>query len=1192
MSRSRRVLPEYTEFVKERCRSIFGSQRRLADQSMLTRQTVSKFLNGGAIDWENFHDLCDLLDIEDWANISTSEAAGHTKKTHDKRQQRHYFGAAPDFQVQGHTEEKQRLESYVLDDNCHLVVVTGMARIGKTFLVAEVIRNVADQFDFVIWQRVQSGQEPKQLIAKLINFIDDSSYEDTTLNACVDRLIACFRKHRCLVVLNRMELLMQPGSGLGKFSEGNQGYGELLRRVGEQHHQGCLVAVSREPINDLTVFIGSNPAIRQLPVEGISFEDAYKIFQDHHITETRENLHELIEAYGSHPYFLRLAATYIKQLYQGRVDNFLNDSQAALVINGIRTQLDKIFNRLSKREQEVLSWIAIYQIPCSEETLSQFIKTFSADLKGALLALSRRSLVIAENGHYRIHRYLREYLLSRIQELFFHELETRDLDIFNQFPLLLGKADDYVYQQQQERLLDPIFKRLKQHHESGLYRYLAELLETIRAQFHHRPGYAAANLISLLRMSAAAKLKPGEKPTFKGLDFSDLTIKQADFRGIRLENVCFQGTDLEQSVFYEPFGGILSVAMSQDGQFLAAGDASHKVYVWRIEGSTFKLHRKYSGHTHWVRTVIISPTRQYVTSGSEDNTVRIWKLETGETVKVLRGYDRRIRSLAFSPDESYLATSGDDSTVVLWDTKTWQRAGTYTGSFEERRFREVVFDALGKILIAANQNGQIYFWDVGKDPELRNSHMMDCQETLVRTIAIHPNGQIIASGGDDGIVRLYQFPSGELIYELPGQTNWIRKIIFSSDGELIACSTEDGKVQVWSLENRERLNLFDEHDGRVWEIAFAPDGKTIVSGSDDQQIKLWNLAANRCVTTLKGYTCKLRAVAFSPDGKWLASAGDDQIIRLWNMEADNCWNELPGHIGRVWSLSFYREQSGKLYLISGSDDRTVKCWDLEDRKCVWTSESHTSWVRTVCASPTNCLVLSGGDDKVIRAHQMSKTSSPEVQEYWAFPTLHNDWILSLAVSPNGNFVVSGSDDGTAHVWDINLGKAIHTFKQHRSAIRAVAISPDGQWIATGSKDKTIRLFALDDPEYREHSSSPLVAPEGHDGWVRCLAFHPTEPILASGGYDQKAILWSIVTGQPLQVLRGHDEAVVSVDFNPQGSILATGSEDETIRLWDINTGASIKRIRIPRPYDGLKIRDAHLTPIQKSNLLALGATED
>ena len=108
-----------------------------------------------------------------------------------------------------------------------------------------------------------------------------------------------------------------------------------------------------------------------------------------------------------------------------------------------------------------------------------------------------------------------------------------------------------------------------------------------------------------------------------------------------------------------------------------------------------------------------------------------------------------------------------------------------------------------------------------------------------------------------------------------------------------------------------------------------------------------------------------------------------------------------------------------------------------------------------------------------------------------------------------------------------------------------------------------------------------------------MSFHPHQPILASGGYDQKAILWDSNTGKPIHVLRGHGGAVISVAFNPEGSTLATGSEDGTIKFWTVKTGKLIKTIAMPKPYQGLNITGVSgISREQRMKLLELGAFEE
>ncbi|MGF1515382.1 MAG: NB-ARC domain-containing protein [Elainellaceae cyanobacterium] len=1192
MSRSLRVKADYIQKVKHAVKQAdFASQTALARKAGLARATVNKFLNGRPVDFLNFTELCALLGFS-WEEIASPSEAAVVEETAHGHQRFRDWGDAPAIRLHGHSAEKGRLEAWLLSGDCRVIAVTGLARVRKTFLVAEVARRIANSFELVIWRTVQAHKTARELLIDLIGLIDPQQIADEVENeTCITLLVEALKRRRCLIVLNRMEQIMQPGEGLGAFESGYEICGEILRRIGEQEHQSCLIVISREPFRDLTTYIGDNRATRQLPVKGLSLEEARFVLKRQNISGALEKQDELIRRYGAHPTFIQDAAGYIKQLYQGNVESFLSHERAPIVISGIKAQLDKVFSRLSETEKETITWIALFQAPCSEADLKASIQAFPEKLRSALWALKRRSLVdVWPDGRYQIHDYIREYLLFIVQESMIEEIQTQNISFLQRYPLVMAQAEDAIRARQSRSLLEPMFSALKRYYGNArqLEEQLERLLNTLRQGFRRQPGYAAANLLSLFKL-VALDLRPDERPVFKQYDFSELTIKQADLRGIRLRDVNFSYADLDQSLFYELFGGILSIALSQDGRLLAAGDASHNVYVWRLQDTRFELHRAYQGHTHWVRTVTIGPTGRYLASGSEDNTVRVWDLASGETIAVLRGYDRRIRSLVFSPDEQHLASASDDSSVVLWSTRTWRRVGTHTGSFRERRFREVLFDPTGSALIAANQTGKIYVWAVGADPGLQNPRLLTCDDALVRTIAIHPDGHILASGGDDGIVKLWAFTTGQFLGALPGKTNWIRKIVFSQDGNYLASSSEDGKIQVWNIMAREQTHCFEDHTGRVWEIAFGPDSKTLISGSDDQQIKLWHLETQQCLTSLQGYTCKLRAVAFSPEGHWVASGGDDQIIRIWDVHSGLCVNQLSGHKGRIWAVVFYQSASGDLCLVSGSDDRTVKYWNIGTGQCIKTFKQHTSWVRAVSAVFDHPWIVSGGDDKSVRAFNLETFESKD------FLPHHQDWILSVALTPDGKWAISGSDDGTAVLWNVETGEPVNVFREHASAVKAVAVSPDGQWVATGGKDKTVKLSALGGAAAA--STSPLLLQiwkghAEHSGWVRCVAFHPSLPILASGGYDQKAILWNFETGETIQVLRGHDEAVISVAFSRSGDILATGSEDETVRLWDMATGKLIKTIRIPRPYEGLDITGAlGISREQRTKLLELGAVE-
>lgn len=1182
-SRSLLVKQECIDKVKNSFkRSDYVRQNDLAIDIGVSRDVVCRFLNGKAVDFSNFCELCFTLSLE-WQEVANLEEDNPIEELQIQGTlHRADWGNAPEpvnSSFYGRIQEQENLKRWILQENCNVIAITGLIRVGKTYLVSKVAREIASEFEFVIWRSPNPQHSLIQILKELLEFLtNDKTTNLQDIDSYIEQIVFFFREHRCLLILNSMQNFMQPGEELGAFQKGYENYTEIMRRLDNQNLQSSLVWISREPPKYISIHAGQGTRSRLLQLGKLELEAARNILQNMKLSGSREEETTLIEQYASQPMFVRIASVYVQQLCLGEIRKFLG-IKAPIVINGIRKHLDEAFERLSDQEIQVINWLAINWEPSTESMLQEVIYIAPNKLRSLLLLLRRRSLVeVTDEVNYQLPYYIREYVISELIEKAFTEITTGEVGILNAYPLVQAEATDYIRSAQTDSILDPIFTRLKGKY--GNYRNLESslknLLTEIRKSFHHQVGYAAANLLTLMKRTLI-EFSTSRQPTLKDYDFSDLIIRQADLRGMLLRNINFSRADLAESIFYEPFGGILSVDLSLDGEYLSAGDASHKAYVWKLTNNQFKLHRIYAGHTHWVRTVAISPDNQYLAGGGEDLTVRVWDLQTGETLQVLRGYDRRIRLLVFSPDGQYLVSGSDDGTVVLWGTTTWSRVGTHTlDSYpEKRRFRSVTFNRKGNLLVAANQAGEIYTWNIHQDVELRQPRLLHCTDQLLRTVALHPEEEILASGGDDGIIRLWDFHTGHFICPLTGHTNWIRKVIFSPDGRYLASSSEDGTVRIWDIRTYELCQVLTEHTSRVWEISFSPDSQTLVSGSDDQQIKLWNLKTGVCLTTLQGYTCKLRSVAFSADGQSLASGGDDHMIRIWDVNSGICTNQLEGHQGRVWSVSFNAQQ-----LVSGSDDQTVKYWDMATSQCIQTIRKHTSWVRTVTTSPDHKLIASGGDDKIIRVFNLETHESNE------FELEHTDWILSLVFSPDGQSIISGSDDGTVKIWNVKTGKCIQTLREHSSSVRAVAISPDSHWVASGSNDKTVRLY---NSQELLHDISILGC---HNDWVRCLDFHPKRPILASGSYDQKVILWDIISGNKIRSLIGHEAAVISISFSPNGRFLATGSEDETIKIWDIETGHLTSTMRIPRPYEGVRVTDiCGLTKEQISRLIWLGALQ-
>lgn len=219
-----------------------------------------------------------------------------------------------------------------------------------------------------------------------------------------------------------------------------------------------------------------------------------------------------------------------------------------------------------------------------------------------------------------------EYITERLVEQVFKEIATEKVGLLMSHPLIKATAKNYVRESQIRLILEPIAHRLCTTSCPKDIEYkLNQLLSKIRDQFSAPLRYASESILNLFRQL---------KIDLTDYEFSNLTIWQAYLREVNLHQVNFAYAALSKSVFTETFSGILSVAFSPDGRFLATGDTNGDIRLLRVEDSKQLFTCK--GHTSWVWSVGFSPNSQTLVSGSFDQTVRLWDVHTGQCLRVLQ----------------------------------------------------------------------------------------------------------------------------------------------------------------------------------------------------------------------------------------------------------------------------------------------------------------------------------------------------------------------------------------------------------------------------------------------------------------------------------------------------------------------------------------------------------------------------
>jgi WD40 repeat protein/DNA-binding CsgD family transcriptional regulator len=1088
----------------------------------------------------------------------------------------------------GRATELAALRRSIVEERCQLIALLGIGGIGKTALSLKLAKDVEDQFDYIIWRSLKNAVPIQDLLADLILSLSQNQLIQlpNTVSGRISLLADYLQRKRCLIILDNVETILQGGELVGQYRPGYEGYGELLERMGrgrlsDTESRSCLLLTSREKPIELSDLAEVDLPVRLHQLEGLSESDAKSILEIKGFSGTEAGLAQLIEIYRGNPLALKIVSTTIQDLFGGNICEFL--SQSTTVFGEIRSLLAEQFERLSELEKTIMYWLAIDRdwVTLSNLRGDMVPPPAPPALLEALESLGRRSLIERNPVGFNQQPVVMEYVTERLIEQICDEINTGNLLLFNSHALIKARGQDYIRRTQVRFILDPIVDRLLNQMGSvdQVQYHLNKILTALQNSPVLRPGYAGGNILNLLVQMAA---------NLEGYDFSGLTVWQAYLQNVDLHRVNFTHADLSKSVFAETLSSILAVCFSPVGDMMAIGEASGRVRLYNSEGELFIC----EGHMGWVRSVSFSADGEILASAGDDRIIRLWSAQTGQCLKTLPGHAELVRSLGFSPSGRILASGSDDRTIKLWDVVTDQCVMTLTG--HDGRVRSVAFSPDAQHLASGSSDRTIRIWDTqtGQCCRILRGH-----SAKVWSVAYSPDGQWLVSGGADKTVRLWELERGHCAHVLREHSKAVLSVCFSPDGQLVASSSDDQTVRLWRADSGQAIGVLQGHSCRVWSLSYSPDGQTLASGSDDQTIKLWDISSRECHKTLQGHTRGIRTIGFSRDGQILASGGEDQLIRLWDLSqvyrhepptqlaqeraTEPIYKVLRGHLSRVWSVAF--SPDGQT-LASGSDDRTLKLWQLQTGFCCRTlsetAQEHADWIRAVAFSPDGQTLASGTDDTTISLwHVVTGELLQRLQGHE-----QSSWVLSVAFSPDGSILASGSSDRTIRLWQVLTGDCLTILRGHGDAVFSVAFSPDGKTLASASRDQLIKLWDV-------QSGHCITTLQGHTSWVRSVAFSPDGRWLASGSHDQTVKLWQLETGD-CRTLLGHSERVRSIAFSPDGRWLASGSSDASIRLWDLATEACHTILKIRSPYEGMNITGAKgLTNSHRATLIALGAVD-
>jgi WD40 repeat protein len=542
----------------------------------------------------------------------------------------------------------------------------------------------------------------------------------------------------------------------------------------------------------------------------------------------------------------------------------------------------------------------------------------------------------------------------------------------------------------------------------------------------------------------------------------------------------------------------------------------------------------------------LDESRSIITS-SDDNTIRIWDATFGLYKNELIGHTDRVTVALCSNDEYAILSGSDDYTVNVFNI--------LTGEVKRLSCHSDVINAVKMAkysdrVITASADGSSYVWST-KQGEI--IWQLDDRVISVNDVCISNDETIVVTVSSDNNGRVWSMNNGSLIFKLSGHTDSVKKVVITPDNRKIITVSNDSTVRIWCAINGRQLNVFTQHKKAVNFVDCSLKGNYFVTSSDDNTAILWDLKKGGVKKILKTHLYPVNVVRFSRDEKLIITASSDNTACLWNAKNGRKCSVLTGHIGEILDANFSDDASS---VVTASSDASARVWFSKKTNHPRRIKLfHNKRINYLCFSGQRKLIASASDDKDMKIWDLV------TGELVSTITGHKYGVNIVVFSPDSKFIATASADNSVILWcaETYKRKSVNPIV-HKANVNYICFSPDSRKLVSASDDKTAIIKSI-------NGEVDDIVLDDHNSFVNFCIFSPDGRHVLTTSGDSLIRIWSSTENSKPIILEGHKKWISLVKYSSNGDMIMTASGDGTIRVWDVRNDYKVSVISFSDLFD-------------------------